>query len=168
MVSRQLINDLRKKQSPGPWVHLVDFFNEDNLIFLRLTDYRINLNYQENIYSDFPFLVAIPSFQIGLGQSIRMVFANFPYKNYNSIKEDILKVRKVRFRFANVNFLNENFFEDPVYYLSNGNSIEISSESIVLNVSKKVIEDAPFPFRIYNSDDHPLLYEDFTGTEEVL
>ena len=167
-ISKRLINDLRKKTAVGPWAFLIDFYSKEGGRIMSLTNNKDDIVKETITYKEFPFVVSIPEFSDSLDSKIQLTFINFPYKSFPKIKNQIALVKKARFIFANVNYLDNQFFEDAYYFLSTGDIFSFNDNSVILTLSKKVLSDTNFPFRRYNSEQHPLIYDEFNGIKEII
>ena len=160
-ISLSLIEELRKKTASGPFIFLMEFFNESNSAIMRLTNYKSNFDFAGSQYTAFPFVVSIPEFSDDLGQTLQLTFGNFSVPNYNTIKRDLQNTVKIFIHFVNVDEPTESIFPTAVYFFTEGDSYRQDDTSIRVTFSRKILNDKKYPFRRYNSEQHPTLYEDF-------
>lgn len=162
-LTRQQINELRAKTAAGPFIYLVEFYNSAGNVIERLTNHFKTLVFEGETFKEFPFLVKVPSFSGDLTASIQMTFMNYPTPEVANIKSIVDQTRRAVFQFINVNMPDSKFFPKATFFFSKGDSYQISVDSIEMSLSKKIINDSKFPFRRFNSVDHPTLYQDRSG-----
>ena len=160
-ISTELIKKLRQKAIEEPFIFLIELFDSGNAVLKRLTNYDKNFSYNGNLYNEFPFVYSIPEFSSQIGQTVQLTFGNFTVGSYANIKEDLKNTKKIHVYFIYVGEPASPIYPKAVYvHTANDNFIQ-DETSIRMTFSRKIIEDKKFPFRRFNSIEHPTLYEDF-------
>ena len=171
-LTREFIESLRKKSTVGPFIFLIDFYDQyKNIIFSLTNDYADfeynrslyvppseDVNNETTTYKEFPFIVSIPEFSEGVGSSIQLTFINTNFNGIDNLKNDLPKTVRVVFNFINKNLPQETFFEQSTYFYGKEDTMTVDKNYIAITFSKQKIYNAKFPFRVYNRVDHPSLY----------
>ncbi len=158
-ITPALLNEIRLKTAGGPFAFLIDFIDETKSAYRRLTNSFEDIVSGSNTYKSYPFLVTLPRNTAAFGQQIQLVFANFPDQaGLATLKSDLDKVQRADFQFINKARPADSIFPKASYFFSAKDSLRIDSNQIFLGLSRRVLEDKPYPFRRFNSLDHPMLF----------
>ena len=160
-ISQEQINEIRLKQATEPFIWIIDLFDASSNIVERLTNYTEAFTFQSNSYKPFPFIISIPEQSQDITQSLQMTFANFKTKEIENIKQKLYTAKKIIVHSVNVKFPDDNVFPASTFYFTNGDSINIDSRAIKITFSRRNLSDRSYPYRRFNSVDHPTLFEDF-------
>ena len=157
-ITPALVSELRKKTASGPFAFLIDLIDGQKNIYRRLTNSFENITQNSNTYQSYPFLVILPRNIESFGQQIKLLFANFPDQaGLETIRSDLDRVERADFKFINKARPADEIFPKAVYFFSNKDSLQIDSSKIVLSLSRRILENKSYPFRKFNSLDHPIL-----------
>lgn len=160
-ITIEMIQQLRKKSLSDPVIYLVDFFDKDNNVLTRLTNYYSNFMFRNNLYLEFPFIVSIPEFNDDLGQVLQFTFGNFQVGEYSLIKTDLRNTKRIEFYSVNLNSPDNPIYPKAVYFHNPKDIYRQDDTSIRVTFSRRIFVDKKYPFNRYNSAQHPTLYEDF-------
>ena len=182
------LSKLIQGQAVGPLIVLLDFYDLAGLPVRRLTNNnrksgnpatadvvrRVDITpdgdppppkvYRDDTYKSFPFYLDFPdSGRGGPGQIITLAFANYPDQaGISTLKADLLRSIKVTLRYVSKERPDtEELFPEVSYFFSPEDTFTETTELISMTFSTRVLENIPFPYRRFNSAEHPTLYEDF-------
>ena len=160
-LNQETLLEIRKKQSREPFIWLIEFFDNTNEEIKRLTNYEKVFVYKQRSYTDFPFLVIIPNISDDITQSVQLAFANFKTNLIKDIKQTLFQTKKIILYSVNVKFPENDVFQPSVFYYNQGDYINVDDRTIRATFSRRNLGDRSYPYRRYNSEDHPTLYQDF-------
>ena len=160
MLSAEFIDQLRKKQSVGPYIYLTAFFDNSNNEILNLAKYENNYTYLSKSYKSLPYILSFPNFTQDLGQRIQMTFPNFDTDEVSNIGEKLKITKKVKLYLMNVE-RNELIIGPVEYYLAEGDAYTEDLTTLRITFSRKLLQNMKYPFKTYNSEEHPTLFKEY-------
>lgn len=156
MITLELLHSIRAKGYTEAFIFLVDFYNANDNVFLRLTNFKEDVR-DVNLYKEYPFLINIPNFSQASSSQLFIYFANVIHNGVR-IKNVINQVKKVSIKFTQANNTSLNLYPKDFFYFGEGDSFAVDQNIINIDLSKKIFQNTFFPFFKYNSITHPSLY----------
>ena len=160
-ISAEQINQIRLKMATEPYIWLIDLFDENNIELRRITNYDRNFVYKNRAYTEFPFLVSIPQISTDITQSLQLTFANFKTTLIKDMKGLLYRTKKIITYSVSVKHPDNDVFPPSVFYSNKGDFVNVDDRTIRATFSRRNLSDMSYPYRRYNSEDHPTLYQDF-------
>ena len=165
-ITTALLNEMRKKTASGPFVFLIDIIDHGKSIIRRVTNSFENIDYSGETYQSFPLIVSIPPNSSAIGRQIQITFANFPDQaGLATLKADLQRAARADFRMINKERPADEILPKAVFFFSEKDFLRIDNIKASISFSRRILENKPFPFRRFNSEDHPLLYQTFEQAE---
>lgn len=152
---------LRDRSIKDSFVFLITLEDRQERLIRNFTDFTedINISAETTLYKSLPFIVAFPNFNSTPGKRINMMFPNYESKNSANLQEELLNTHKVTMQFINSKFTSDRIFPQAIYYSSAGDSFSKDEQTMTVSFSRKILEDAKYPYRVYNNVDHPTLLD---------
>lgn len=153
MFRKETISELRRGSTELVLVILLSLYNEDQLIY-NLTNSDKDILSNNVNYRKFFFKIDLPVKSANNTSDIGIVFPNYSIGDIK--REEILKTTRCQFAMFDRNFPNDAIIAKREIFL-NGYSKTLTA--INMTFVSSYITNRKFPFRNYNSVEHPRLYE---------
>lgn len=154
MFRAETIKEIRRGSTSLVLVFLVTLYDKDGNLLYRLNSSDEEIESNGLKYSPFHFRVDLPTQSESNPANIGIIFANFPTKEV--LITEVLKTVRAQIAVFDKNFPDDAIVPKREIFLT-GYSRRLSE--ITLAFTSSFIRDRKFPFRNYNSIDHPRLYE---------
>ena len=152
MFQQETIKQIRGGATDLVLVFLVTLYDDKGVIY-RLNSSSEDIVSKGNTYNKFHFRVELPTESPDNTSQISIIFPNFS----TDIKiSEILKATRCQIAVFDKNFPDDAIFPNRELFIVGYNK---NISEAILTFTTSFIRDKRFPFKNYNSIDHPRLYE---------
>lgn len=155
MFNPSAIRKIRAGSSDIQLIYAMSLFDKDNNVIYRLVnaDEKITINSLE--YLPFYFSIQLPLRTADNVSDVSIKFANFSTEDVK--REEIKRTSRIQVALYDKAFLDKAILQNKEYFLRGYTK---TLTEITMGFTANFISDRKFPFTIYNSADHPRLYEE--------
>ena len=154
VLNAQTVRKLRQSGSDAAFIFLLNVFNSDYIPVANICNSDKNVVSNNKTYFPFSFSINIPNMTGGASAELTLVLPNF---SSPQIRRDIWK----NVAFCNLTLIDKDFPDVEILSFKNLSVVSIRESLVSINVSLVgfKLKDKKFPYRRFNKEQHPDLYD---------